>query len=105
MLQQQISLCGHDELYAIQQFGQNLKPWWKLKSGANIEQKLSLAAKDYPVIIKKCQALNKMIYDDAVTAGGEKYAELCEIAYRQSIAAHKLVQSPSGEILFLSKEN
>lgn len=35
----------------------------------------------------------------------KKYAELCAIAYRQAISAHKLVQAPNGDLLFLSKEN
>ena len=102
---EQLILIGYDDLYAVQYFSKNLKPWWKETAGASIEQQLSLAAKEYSVIIKKCETLNKTIYEDAVKAGGENYAKLCELAYRQSIAAHKLVKSPEGEILFLSKEN
>lgn len=43
--------------------------------------------------------------EDATAAGGKKYAELCALAYRQTLAAHKLVESPSGELLMFSKEN
>jgi hypothetical protein len=102
---EQLMLIGYDDLYSVQFFSKNLKPWWREKAGATMEQQLSLALKDYPSIIKKCETINSTVYNDALKAGGEKYARLCELAYRQSIAAHKLVKSPEGELLFLSKEN
>jgi len=95
---------GYDDLYAVEYFGTQLKPWWK-NSGTTIGQELNIAANEYAVVMKKCAAFNKTIYQDAFKAGGEKYAKLCALAYRQSIAAHALVKSPQGEILFLSKEN
>ncbi|MEO5593508.1 MAG: DUF4965 domain-containing protein [Chitinophagaceae bacterium] len=102
---EQLFLIGYDDLYAIQYFNQNLKAWWKLQPGTTIEQQLSQAATGYADVIKRCEAFNQQLHTDAVKAGGEKYARLCELAYRQSIAAHKLLKSPQGEILFLSKEN
>lgn len=102
---EQVFLLGYDDLYSIQYFGANLLPWWKQSASNSIEQQLALASTDYASIILKCERINKLIYNDAVKAGGESYAKLCELAYRQSIAAHKLVKSPQGELLFLSKEN
>lgn len=102
---EQLILIGYDDLYSVTYFTKNLRPWWKQKDSDNMEQQLLQAADDYKATIEKCVTLNKMIHDDAVNAGGENYAKLCELAYRQSIAAHKLVKSPDGEILFLSKEN
>ncbi|MBA4849618.1 glutaminase family protein [Emticicia sp. BO119] len=102
---EQLFLIGYDDIQSIQYFHTNLSPWWRLDKGATIEGQLARAYKDYAVIIKKCEAINRMIYNDAFKAGGEQYAKLCELAYRQSIAAHKLVKSPTGELLFLSKEN
>ncbi len=102
---QQLLLVGYDDQYSVQYFTKNLRPWWHQKETNNIEQQLENAAKDYSSTIKKCEQTNTMIHSDAVKAGGEEYAKLCDLAYRQSIAAHKLVVSPEGEILFLSKEN
>ena len=102
---EQLFLIGYDDLYSIQFFKENLKAWWKNQPGATIEKELAAAANDYPSIVKKCEAFNRQLHDAAAKAGGENYARLCELAYRQSIAAHKLVKSPEGELLFLSKEN
>lgn len=98
-------LLGYDDIYSVQYFHQNLRPWWNRNGDQTIEKQLSKAATDYKKVMQQCEEWNKSLYSDLVNAGGKTYADLCIIAYRQSIAAHKLLQSPQGEILFLSKEN
>lgn len=102
---QQLLLLGYDDIYAVEYFGKKLKAWWKRNPAHNIEQQLALAAKEYPAVIKACTAFNRSLRQSATAAGGETYARLCELAYRQSVSAHKLVAGPQNEILFLSKEN
>ena len=98
-------MIGYDDLYSIQYFNQNLKAWWKNGPDNTIEKLLETAANQYTTVQQRCSEFDKKIYDDAVAAGGENYAKLCAAAYRQSIAAHKLLKSPKGDILFFSKEN
>lgn len=98
-------LIGYDDLYSIQYFGENLRPWWNKDGKNNIEEQLINAHEDYAGTILKCDNLDKKIYQEALNAGGEEYAKLCEMVYRQVMAAHKLVESPQGDLLWLSKEN
>jgi len=102
---EQFIMLGYDDIYSIQYFQQDLKAWWMNDASQTIEKQLTQAANDYTSVIEKCKTFNESIYKDAVDAGGKTYADLCVLAYRQSIAAHKLLKSPQGEILFLSKEN
>jgi hypothetical protein len=102
---EQVFLLGYDDLYAIQYFNTNLRPWWKKDDSYTIEKELRKSQDEYAAIIGRCNAFDKELYEDTKKAGGEKYAKLCVLGYRQSISAHKLVKSPQGEILFLSKEN
>jgi len=55
--------------------------------------------------MQKCNAFDKQLVSDATACGGKKYAELCALAYRQTIAAHKLVADKKGDLLLFSKEN
>ncbi|WP_421940438.1 glutaminase domain-containing protein [Pedobacter sp.] len=98
-------LVAYDDLYAVQYFGENLRSWWNKDGNKKIENVLTEAATSYPAVLQKCAAFNHTFHTDNVKAGGEKYAKLNDIAYRQAISAHKLVQAPNGDILFLSKEN
>lgn len=98
-------MIGYDDIYSIQYFGQNLRPYWNKDGNSTIEQQFAKAVADYDAVMQQCDAFDKQLYDDAVKSGGEEYAKLCVAAYRQSISAHKTVISPQGEFLFLSKEN
>lgn len=100
----QLFMLGYDELFAVNYFGTNLKPWWK-KDGSTIEKELYQANKDYQEVIQKCDRFDAQLKSDAIEAGGKKYADLCVLSYRQTIAAHSITQAPNGDILFLSKEN
>lgn len=98
-------MLGYDDGYSVQYFGQNLRPWWNKDGNRTIQSEFKNAENDFAKIIKECVATDEMIFDDALKAGGKQYAELCVLAYRQAISAHKLVADPSGAPLFLSKEN
>ena len=104
LVERQVML-GYDELFSIQYFNTNLRPWWNNDGKQTIEGQLAEAAKEYKTVMEKCAAFNKELNNEAVKAGGNLYAHLCALAYRQSIAAHTLVKSPEGEMLWLSKEN
>jgi hypothetical protein len=99
-------MMGYDDLYAVQFFKTNLKPWWKTATpGTTIEKELTAAASAYQTLQSQCAAFDQRLYQAAKSVGGEHYADLCAIGYRQAIAAHHLVKSPQAGLLFLSKEN
>lgn len=98
-------LLGYDEQYAVRYFGQNLRPWWRRDPAMTMDQALQAAEADYPRLRQKATEFDKKLYAEAQAAGGQKYADLCQLAYRQAIAAHTVVAGPKGELFFFSKEN
>ncbi len=94
---------AYDDVYSIQYFGKNLRSYWN-REGASILDEISAAIGDYSSTVAICQAFSDVLFLDAVRAGGEKYAELCELSFRQTVAAHKLVLDEDGCVLWISKE-
>ena len=98
-------MLAYDDLYGIQYFGENLMGLWKKEGKVTITDALKSAASEQKEIVAKCTTFDNELWNETLKAGGQNYAELCVLAYRQSIAAHKLVKDKQGNILFLSKEN
>lgn len=98
-------LLAYDDIWSIQYFGENLRPYWNRNEDKTITGEMSAAASAYNSIMKDCAMFDRNMMAETEKAGGRKYAELCALAYRQAIAAHKLVESPDGDLLWLSKEN
>ncbi len=96
---------AYDDVYPIQFFGNNLKAWWNRDGKSSFDNMLVDAEKDYISVLKACDDWDTKINNDAFAAGGEEYARVCNLAYRQSIAAHKLVAAPDNTPYFFSKEN
>ena len=98
-------MLAYDDVKSIRYFNQDLYPYWNRKGDKDIFDELADAASEYAGLLRKCEKFDRKMMDEAAEAGGWKYAELLALAYRQAITAHKLVEAPDGDLLFLSKEN
>ncbi len=98
------AMVAYDDIYSIRYFDGDLKGWWQHK-GMSFEKLLVTSAAEYETLMKRCHSFDKDLSRDLVKAGGEKYSQMCALAYRQCIAAHKLVSDKQGNPLFFPKEN
>ncbi len=98
-------LLAYDDLYSIEYFHQRLRPYWRRK-GAQAVDLLAVAERDFISLREKSEKFDNQLMSDLARAGGEKYARIAALAYRQSMAAHKLTAAPDGQTLyFFPKEN
>lgn len=94
---------AYDDIESIVYFNDHLKAYWK-KDGKTIEEAIAEAVGEYDALLKKCTDFSCKIEAEALEKGGEDYAELLLLAYRQVMAAHKLVVDNDGNNLYISKE-
>jgi hypothetical protein len=97
-------MLAYDDLYSIQYMKKNLRPYWR-RNGWEAADLLKASAKDYETLKKRCEAFDSELMGDLTTAGGEKYAQIAALAYRQCFAAGKFVVDANGQPLQFCKEN
>jgi hypothetical protein len=98
-----IMVCYDDEL-SIEHFNKPLKPWWR-RWGNHSPAALADAEREYKSLHDRCEKFDRELMADLSTIGGENYSRIGSLAFRQAIAAHKLVYGVDGTPLFFSKEN
>lgn len=97
-------IFAYDDLLSINYFGQWQKAYWT-HTYPTILDAIGAAFADKTQVSRRCNALDQEVYENAMVAGGEDYAYLCNMAFRHTMAAHKLILDDDGNIIFLSKEN
>lgn len=97
-------MIGYDEVKDMRYMGEDYKGYWA-RNGKTIYTAFEELRDRYDEIMTDCQAQDKQIYDDGLSSGNYKYAELLSGCYRHVIAAHKIFQDNKGNLLFFSKEN
>ncbi len=98
------ALVSYTEGYAIQYLERNLRPYWQ-RDGMPVEQMLDSAEVQYPAIDQRSDAFDTNLTADLTRVGGEHYAAIAILAYRQALAAHKLVADLKGDPMLFAKEN
>ena len=97
-------LLAYDDVDSVMFFNRPLKAWWR-RHGLAFTEMLAAAERDYAALDTRMAAFDTELMADLTRIGGEKYAVLAALAYRQSFAACKLVADPNGQPLYFSKEN
>jgi hypothetical protein len=97
-------ILAYDDIWSIEYLNQRLRGYWR-RNGARAADLLQWAARDYPSLTERCRAFDEDLNADLEQQGGQEYARLASLAYRQSLAANKLVAGPNGEPFFFPKEN
>ncbi|MBQ6823066.1 MAG: DUF4965 domain-containing protein [Clostridia bacterium] len=94
---------AYDEIKPIEYFYEPLDEYYT-KYFDSFGSMVTAAVKEYPEIKKLCDAFDAELMAESSKLS-EKYEYITSLAYRQAIAAHKLVEDQEGNILFLSKED
>ena len=98
------AMLAYDDREAIEYLHRQLPDYWR-RNGQSFAQMLEAAEHEEDALRARAEAFDRAITSDLTSVGGEKYAQLAILAYRQTLAAHKLVADIDGQPLLFSKEN
>ena len=96
-------MLAYDDEFSIRYFRAKLRPYWR-RNGETADLLLEHAAAGYPSLIRRCAEFDACLTAD-LARFGESYAQLCALAYRQTLAGNKLAADAKGQPLMFPKEN
>lgn len=98
------AMLAYDDIESIEFLHRRLSAYWQ-RNGMTFAQMLEAAERDESSLRARGESFDRELVSDLTKAGGSHYAQLAILAYRQTLAAHKLVADIDGTPLLFSKEN
>ena len=98
------AIIAYDDRFSIEYLNRRLLAYWH-RNGMTTAEMLQKAESDEHSLRTRGEAFDRELVADLTQEGGAKYAQLATLAYRQTIAAHKLVADVDGKPMLFSKEN
>lgn len=95
-------VVAFDDIVSVNYYGEMLRGYF-FAEGANIMDAISFAVNEYERICKVCDEFEQELMA-STKEYSDKYRLVLNAAYRQTLAAHKLVKDSKGRLLLLSKE-
>ncbi len=100
-----VAMLAYDDVYAVDYFGKKCRGIWRNKPGMDGEKLLIEAAEQYDDLHLKCVTFDDELTADCKKMGGDDYAYMCALAYRQAFAGCGLAADPNGQPMQFAKEN
>ena len=97
-------LLAYDDIYSVEFMHRQLLPYWR-KEFSTFSALLQGAERDYSTLQQRAEKYDAELEHDLASAGGPEYTTISVLAFRQAIAAHKLVEDENGAPFFMPKEN
>ncbi len=97
-------ILAYDDLYSVEYMERRLRPYWR-RNGADAPAMLRAAAAEYEKLKAASAAFDDELMGDLRRIGGDEYAQLAALAYRQTLAAHKIAADIDGRPFMFPKEN
>lgn len=97
-------IIAYDDRFSVEYMYRRLRPYWR-KDGMNASGLIQATIDCFEKVKATCVHFDNELMADLEQVGGSEYAQLSALAFRQCIAAHKLVVDIDGTPLFFSKEN
>ncbi|HEY1808977.1 MAG TPA: DUF4965 domain-containing protein [Acidobacteriaceae bacterium] len=98
------AMLAYDDREAVEYLHRQLPDYWRRK-GQTFAGMLQDAEHQESDLLTRSEAFDRSLVSDLTQAGGEKYAQLAVLAYRQTFGAGKLVVDIDGQPRYFAKEN
>ncbi|MDM9629042.1 DUF4965 domain-containing protein [Rhizobium sp. S152] len=97
-------LVAFDQVYGLEYFHRRLRPFWR-RNGQSAIGLVELAWNERQALCARAIAYDDDLIAQLIRSGGDTYARIGILAFRQCLGGHVLVADLDGKLLYFSKEN